>query len=52
MAVDESLYPEITGQTDTEVLFYLALTLGLEDDPAGRTGARDRPRRGDRTPRA
>ena len=32
-AVDESLYPEIIGQTDTEHLFYLALTLGLEDDP-------------------
>ena len=31
--VDESLYPEIKGQTDTEVLFYLALTFGLEDDP-------------------
>jgi glutamine amidotransferase len=33
MAVDESLYAEIAGQTDTEVLFYLALTFGLEDDP-------------------
>jgi predicted glutamine amidotransferase len=33
LAVDESLYPEIKGQTDTEVLFYLALTFGLEDDP-------------------
>ncbi len=33
LAVDESLYPEIKGQTDTEILFYLALTLGLEDDP-------------------
>jgi predicted glutamine amidotransferase len=32
-AVDESLYPEIVGQTDTEHLFYLALTLGLEEDP-------------------
>jgi glutamine amidotransferase len=32
-AVDESLYPEIRGHADTEVLFYLALTLGLEDDP-------------------
>src|SRR6059036_2974614 len=31
--VDESLYPLIAGQADTEVLFYLALTLGLEDDP-------------------
>jgi glutamine amidotransferase len=33
MAVDEMLYPEIKGQTDTEILFYLALTLGLENDP-------------------
>jgi glutamine amidotransferase len=33
LAIDESLYPEIKGQTDTEMLFYLALTLGLEDDP-------------------
>ncbi len=32
-AIDESLYPEILRQTDTEHLFYLALTLGLEDDP-------------------
>jgi predicted glutamine amidotransferase len=33
LAVDESLYPDISGQADTELLFYLALTLGLEDDP-------------------
>jgi predicted glutamine amidotransferase len=33
LAIDESLYPEIKGQADTEVLFYLALTFGLEDDP-------------------
>jgi predicted glutamine amidotransferase len=33
MAVDESLYPEIEGSTDTEVLFFLALTFGLADDP-------------------
>jgi glutamine amidotransferase len=33
LAVDPSLYPQIQGQTDTEVLFYLALTLGLQDDP-------------------
>jgi len=35
LAVDESLYPEIKGQTDTETLFYLALTFGLADDPPG-----------------
>jgi predicted glutamine amidotransferase len=33
LAIDESLYPEIKGQADTEILFYLALTFGLEDDP-------------------
>jgi glutamine amidotransferase len=33
LAIDESLYPEIAGGADTELLFYLALTLGLEDDP-------------------
>ena len=33
LAVDESLYPSIRGQADTEVLFYLALTLGLDEDP-------------------
>jgi predicted glutamine amidotransferase len=32
-AVDESLYTSIEGSTDSELLFYLALTLGLEDDP-------------------
>ena len=33
--VDASLYPYIEGSTDSELLFYLALTLGLEDDPPG-----------------
>ncbi len=32
LAVDESLFPEIKGGTDTEVLFFLALTFGLQDD--------------------
>ncbi|MEO7016776.1 MAG: class II glutamine amidotransferase, partial [Leifsonia sp.] len=32
-AVDPSLYPRILGTTDSEVLFHLALTLGLRDDP-------------------
>src|SRR2546427_596587 len=32
-AVDPSLYPEIEGTTDSELLFHLALTFGLEDDP-------------------
>jgi glutamine amidotransferase len=34
-AVDPGLYPHILGTTDSEVLFYLALTLGLRDDPVG-----------------
>jgi predicted glutamine amidotransferase len=33
MAVDPSLYPHIEGSTDTETLFYLALTFGLTADP-------------------
>jgi len=32
-AVDPSLYPLIEGSTDSELFFYLALSLGLEDDP-------------------
>ncbi|MCD2441467.1 class II glutamine amidotransferase [Agromyces sp. SYSU K20354] len=34
-AVDPSLYPHIHGTTDSEVIFHLALTLGLRDDPIG-----------------
>jgi predicted glutamine amidotransferase len=33
LAVDESLFDSIEGTTDSEVLFFLALTFGLEDDP-------------------
>ena len=33
LAVDESLYASMEGSTDSEMLFYLALTFGLEDDP-------------------
>ncbi len=33
LAVDPSLYPHIEGQTDSEVLFFLALTFGLQEDP-------------------
>jgi glutamine amidotransferase len=32
LAVDESLFSSIEGTTDSEVMFYLALTFGLEDD--------------------
>jgi len=33
LAVDPELFPYIEGSTDSEVLFYLALTFGLRDDP-------------------
>src|SRR5687767_5096978 len=33
LSVEPSLFPHIEGTTDTELLFYLALTYGLEDDP-------------------
>jgi predicted glutamine amidotransferase len=32
-AIDPSLYPFIEGSTDSELFFYLALSLGLKDDP-------------------
>jgi glutamine amidotransferase len=35
LEVDPALYPEIEGSTDSEVLFFLALTFGLEDDAPG-----------------
>ena len=35
LEIDPELYPEIEGTTDTEVLFHVALTYGLEDDPPG-----------------
>jgi predicted glutamine amidotransferase len=37
-AIDESLYVSIAGGTDTEHLFHLALTFGLEDDPPAAVG--------------
>jgi glutamine amidotransferase len=33
LAVDPELFPGIEGSGDSEVLFHLALTFGLEDDP-------------------
>ena len=33
LAIDPDLFAEVHGSTDTEVVFYLALTLGLEEDP-------------------
>jgi glutamine amidotransferase len=35
LAVDPSLFSSIAGSTDSEVMFFLALTMGLEDDPPG-----------------
>jgi len=35
LAVDPSLFPAIDGTTDSQLLFFLALTFGLEDDPIG-----------------
>ncbi len=34
VAVEPELYPEIEGTTDSELMFHLALTFGLDDDPA------------------
>ena len=33
MAVDPELFPSIEGSTDSELFFFLALTLGLTEDP-------------------
>jgi len=33
LAIDDSLFDSIEGTTDSETMFYLALTFGLEDDP-------------------
>jgi glutamine amidotransferase len=34
-AIDDSLFNSIEGTTDSETMFYLALTFGLEGDPVG-----------------
>jgi predicted glutamine amidotransferase len=33
LAIDDSLFPSLEGTTDSEAMFYLALTFGLEEDP-------------------
>jgi predicted glutamine amidotransferase len=33
MEIDPALYPSVAGSTDSEVMFYLALTYGLQDRP-------------------
>lgn len=35
LAVDPRLFLDIEGSTDSELMFFLALTLGLEEDPPG-----------------
>jgi len=35
LAVEPGLFPSVAGSTDSEVMFYLALTFGLRDDPVG-----------------
>jgi len=35
LAIDPARFPNVHGSTDTEVVFYLALTYGLEEDPIG-----------------
>jgi glutamine amidotransferase len=35
LAVDDSLFDSIEGTTDSELMFYLALTFGLQDVPVG-----------------
>jgi glutamine amidotransferase len=35
LAVRPDLFPNIKGTTDSELMFHLALTFGLEDDPIG-----------------
>ena len=33
LAIDDSLFTSLEGTTDSEAMFYLALTFGLEEDP-------------------
>ena len=33
LAIDDSLFDSLEGTTDSETMFYLALSFGLEDDP-------------------
>ncbi|GAA4568795.1 class II glutamine amidotransferase [Planotetraspora kaengkrachanensis] len=35
LAVEPELFPAIEGSTDSEVMFFLALTFGLREDPPG-----------------
>ena len=35
LVIDPELFADVQGSTDTEVVFHLALTFGLEEDPVG-----------------
>ena len=35
LRVDPSIYADMEGSTDSEMLFFLALSFGLTDDPVG-----------------
>lgn len=35
LAVDPSLFNEVEGTTDSELMFFLALSFGMQDDPLG-----------------
>lgn len=35
LTVDPGLFPDLEGSTDSEMMFHLALTFGLEEDPPG-----------------
>ena len=37
LLIDPELYPHVLGTTDSEVVFHLALTYGLSDDPVAAT---------------
>jgi len=34
LAISPQLFPAISGSTDSEIMFFLALTFGLQDDPS------------------
>jgi predicted glutamine amidotransferase len=38
LAVDDALFPSLEGTTDSELMFFLALTFGLEHDPIEAVG--------------
>ena len=33
LAISPRMFPEVSGSTNSEIMFFLALTFGLEDDP-------------------